>query len=244
MIDSIPYHDYVEHANSVHAWMPLDSHDRWLLNCQDPVRRAMLVEHGWLPEQNIIYSFNSHGFRSPEFDDQPSVLCLGCSFTMGIGLPLSQTWPNILQNLIGKTCWNLGLGGSSLDTAFRLASYYVHHLNVTAVLCLIPESKRFEIFRDGRPCLMNWMYDRDSDKFYKYWISDDKNAQINETKNLLAMSKICDNANIPFKYLFADTEMNLPGTRSLARDLSHSGHAEQLACAKKFHEILFKQSHK
>ena len=244
MIESVPYHDYVVHANSVQAWMPMDSHDRWMDNCRDPVRRHMLVSHGWLPEQQITYSFNSHGFRSPEFNDLSSILCLGCSFTMGIGLPLHQTWPSILQDLIGKTCWNLGLGGSSLDTAFRLVQYYVNHLNITAVLCLVPESKRFEIFKNGQPCIINWSNYHPYNKFYKHWMCDDKNAEINELKNLLAIEKLCDSISIPFKYMYAEIEMGLAGERSLARDLTHSGYLEQKACAQKFRSMLFDDSHK
>ena len=244
MIESVPYHDYVVHANSVHAWMPMDSHDRWIENCQDPVRMDMLIAHGWLPEQQITYNFNSHGFRSQEFNDLPSAPCLGCSFTMGIGLPLQQTWPSILQDLIGKTCWNLGLGGSSLDTAFRLVKYYVNHLNISAVLCLVPESKRFEIFENGQPCIINWSNHHPYKQFYKHWMCDDKNAEINETKNLLAIEKLCDSNNIPFKYMYAEIEMGLAGERSLARDLTHSGYLEQKACAQKFRSMLFADSHK
>lgn len=244
MIESVPFHDYTMHANSIHSWMPLDSEDQWRCNCQDPIRREMLVQHGWLPEQQITYSFNSHGFRSPEFNDSPSILCLGCSFTMGIGLPLHQTWPSILQDLTGKTCWNLGLGGASLDTAFRIVTYYINHLNVESVLCLVPESKRFEIFKDGKPCNMNWGHDHSSLKFYKHWISDNKNAEINEAKNLLAISKICDAAKVSFQYMHVETEMKLDGKRSLARDLAHSGYLEQRLCAEKFYCTLSQQYHK
>jgi prepilin-type processing-associated H-X9-DG protein len=244
MIESIPYHHYLIYRNSVHSWMPTDSHDRWIEHCNDVTGREVLGAHGWLPEQEITYSFNSHGFRSPEFNDSPSVLCLGCSFTMGIGLPLQQTWPSILQKIIGKTCWNLGLGGSSLDTAFRFAEYYVKHLNITAVVCLIPEPKRFEVFSNGQPCNMNQNYGSAWTEFYKCWISDDKNAQINQTKNLLAIAKICDTFNITFRYLRADEEMKLSQQRSLARDLSHSGYLEHRACAEKFGNMLFADGHK
>ena len=60
---SIPLHHYSALANTVHAWMPMDNHDRWQRNCKDPIQRSLLLQHGWLPEREISYCFNSKGFQ-------------------------------------------------------------------------------------------------------------------------------------------------------------------------------------
>lgn len=242
MPKSIPRHHYSDFANTVHNWMPTDSHDRWQRNCNDPMQRSRLQQHGWLPEREITYSFNSHGFRSPEFDHQPSMLCLGCSHTMGIGLPLEHTWPSILQQNLKINCWNLGLGGAALDTVFRMANHYVHHLNVMAVVCLLPEIKRFEIFANGQLQVLNIWHHSHTDIF-RDWMSDDQNADVNQTKNLLAMQQICHIADVPFVYTSCLPDLDAAEWDEVqdARDLLHYGYKMQCRKAEKFQSMLLLQ---
>lgn len=237
MPDSGPQHEGSHHANTVHDWMPSDSHERWLENCKDPVQRQRLQQHGWLPERAITYAFNSHGFRCAEFDDRPSVLCLGCSHTMGMGLPVEQTWPCLLQQRVQINCWNLGVAGCALDTVFRMVNHYVHVLNAVAVMCLVPEIKRFEIFSGGRPHIENCVNPAGS-PMYRAWMNDDQNADINQTKNLLAMQQICNSANVPLVYTPWRSGQHL---NSKARDLLHPGHAFQCDKAKEFQSLWLLQ---
>jgi hypothetical protein len=241
MSESKPIHVYSDFANTVHQWMPMDTLDRWQANCADVKQRQQLIEHGWLPEQAITYRLNSHGFRSPEFNDVPSILCLGCSHTMGIGLPLEQTWPYILEQKSGVTCWNLGLGGAGLDTVYRMAEHYAHHLNVIAVVCLVPDPARLELFIKGKPVIFNWL-DEQHHSFLQAWLADDENAQVNSRKNLKAIEKICDDAGAPFVY-FENFLKKIP-THSKARDLTHVGYAVQNAIADRFLTMLLPIMHK
>lgn len=214
----------------------MDDYDRWCKNCADTVQRQSLIRYGWLPEREITYSFNSHGFRSPEFNSAPAVLCLGCSHTMGIGLPIEETWPTILQQRLELPCWNLGLGGAALDTLFRITDYYVNYLNVTAVLCLVPEITRFEFFIHNQPEVCNWYPDEKTNDFFKIWIADNQNSEINRRKNLLAIQKICDTVRVPF-LCFADFIDTIPNL-SRARDLMHYGYAAQKAIAEHFYNMM------
>ena len=58
--------------------------------------------HGWT-EDSIDYSFNSHGYRSVEFvdksqrDDTFTVASFGCSNTFGVGVNVSDTWPELFK---------------------------------------------------------------------------------------------------------------------------------------------------
>lgn len=66
----------------------------------------------------IIYNYNSRGFRDAEWPDamqelQNSVWCFGDSFTVGVGSPLEHTWVNIFQNRIRQRCLNISLDGAS-----------------------------------------------------------------------------------------------------------------------------------
>ena len=70
---------------------------------------------------SFTYKYNSYGFRSREFDlDEmnPVILTLGCSHTVGVGVPQYDNWPeqfghNYFPN---HSVWNAGLGGASADT--------------------------------------------------------------------------------------------------------------------------------
>ena len=68
--------------------------------------------------KDISYRYNSRGFRDHEWPEDLSdvVWCVGDSFTVGIGQPFEETWPQMLEKKIGKRCINLGEDGCSNDT--------------------------------------------------------------------------------------------------------------------------------
>ena len=66
----------------------------------------------------VEYRYNSRGFRDAEWPDninelQNAIWCVGDSFTVGIGSPLSHTWVNILQSVTNKRCINVSMDGAS-----------------------------------------------------------------------------------------------------------------------------------
>ena len=52
------------------------------------------------PEYN--YVFNTDGMRSVEFSSKPNVISIGCSITLGQGLPVEARWPDILEKLLSR----------------------------------------------------------------------------------------------------------------------------------------------
>ena len=44
------------------------------------------------------------------------VWCVGDSFTVGMGQPFEETWPQLLGKKLGKTCLNIGEDGCANDT--------------------------------------------------------------------------------------------------------------------------------
>ena len=221
--------------------MDSDDYNLWRQNMRDIERRPVLERLGWDKPGVIAYSMNRHGFRTGEFNQEPGIITLGCSFTAGIGLPNDQIWPTIVAQLTGCQVWNLGIGGAAMDTCFRLLHNYVDNLNVTAVLVLRPSSLRFETHYNDKvevfmpngysnPCL---------DEVIKYWYSDTQNEIINTEKNTLAMQAFCNARGI--KFVFKDTDIfNCPHVAKYpgARDLMHVGYAEQQQCAEIFSDSL------
>jgi len=68
--------------------------------------------------KDISYRYNSRGFRDHEWPQDLSdvIWCLGDSFTVGIGQPFQETWPQLLEKKLGKRCLNLGEDGCTNDT--------------------------------------------------------------------------------------------------------------------------------
>ena len=75
-------------------------------------------EHFQNYPKKILYKYNTNGFRDHEWPTDLSdvIWCVGDSFTVGVGQPFEETWPNLLQKKSNKRCLNLGEDGCSNDT--------------------------------------------------------------------------------------------------------------------------------
>lgn len=67
---------------------------------------------------NVTYSMNEFGFRSPDFKKDKSIFLFnGCSFTFGTGILLEKTWPYLVSSEFKKEAeyLNIGLPASGPD---------------------------------------------------------------------------------------------------------------------------------
>ena len=58
---------------------------------------------------SISYEFNNFGYRSDEFDETgstPALMFIGCSYTLGIGIPWGSLWTTIVTKHF-ETAWGL-----------------------------------------------------------------------------------------------------------------------------------------
>ena len=138
--------------------------------------------------------------------------------------------------------WNLGVGSSGLDTCFRLLDYYIDKLNVQGVFLLTPPEHRVEIFTNGNPVIYLPSEEYDTKyPLFKHWVSDEINVIINMRKNLLAIQKLCDDANVrlitrSYKDLGSPNLYENPKMQIKARDLLHFGKFNQAHIADLFYE--------
>lgn len=226
--------DYL--ANQVFDWLPTDTKENYEKLIQDPVHRAYFSEMGWDKPGAITYKFNSHGFRADEFDSGPYLVTLGCSYTVGIGLPDEVTWPRLVANRLGLKCANLGWGGYSADSCFRMANYWIPELMPAYVCMLVPPKHRIELLLDEEsltspqlsfeiflPQSSSSLFSPD-DHYLKHWFLNSKNAEINQRKNILAIRQLCADLNIPCT--IHDAEGHMWWSREeigYARDYMHGG---------------------
>lgn len=219
---------YLEHADKSLHWEAYDSQERYNNNIK--TQYALLKKYGWL-DKEIIYKFNKHGFRCPDFDNKPCIMFLGCSHTLGLGLNIEDTWSYLVHQTLNLGYVNLGQAGSSHDTAFRLAYYWIPKLKPKIVFLLKPEISRCEIAYNGfnnffAPCMFDEEIISDKKeylKWYKLWVSEDSNYFLNSEKNTLGINEICRRYNSKFYYLDTEYFLSLECRVDLARDLSHLG---------------------
>jgi hypothetical protein len=96
----------------------------------DSLEFCLNKEHFLNYQKKIKYKYNSQGFRDAEWPNDLSnvIWCVGDSFTVGLGQPFEETWPQMLERRTGKRCLNLGEDGCSNDTiALRAQEIYKLH---------------------------------------------------------------------------------------------------------------------
>lgn len=226
-----PWHPGLRYANTDNQWMPSDTKENFDLLCQTPEYLEYFRQQGWLEPGAISYKINSHGFRCDEFDEQDCIVALGCSFTVGIGLPLHQTWPQIVAKKLGVACRTLAWGGLSADSCFRLLDYWLPILRPRAVFMLAPPPNRFELIKGaGEPPVDNYLpfsetgYKSEIDSFLKHWHAQEENQRLNSKKNQLAIKQLSAELETPcftyqtFTYMAKSRE-----ELGYARDRMHAG---------------------
>jgi hypothetical protein len=91
---SLPWQPGISYAGKTLEWMPPDTEESFKQMIQDPVHNKYFKQHGWTQPNAITYRINQHGFRCDEFETtyKPCMIVLGCSYTMGIGLPVEKNF--------------------------------------------------------------------------------------------------------------------------------------------------------
>jgi hypothetical protein len=239
-----PWHSNAA-VNKTYQWWPSDTEESFNRMMQIPEHRAYFQSKGWDQPETITYKINSNGFRSEEFNPaDDNLVALGCSFTMGIGLPLADLWPTILSQALNLKACNFGYGGASSDQCFRLAEYWIPFLKPKLVVLLNPPRGRLEIVVNeitGATDTIMPMNDH-PDAFVKKWLSIDENQQLNNRKNSLAIEAICNRLSIPFLSYEADMWMSRSREEAeYARDYLHAGPKGHKSFTEKILDDWFKK---
>jgi hypothetical protein len=234
---SKPFHSNQHFASTIQKWNGLlDSEENFKKHCENINTYKKLENLGWIGV-DLIYKFNSEGFRDDKFDQQPAGLALGCSHTQGTGIQSIDTWPKQLEKILDLKIWNLGVGAASLDTCYRLLDYWIENLNIKFVVCAVPNMYRYEIFVgrwmnvlvNNPLTIPNWL-----DGYQKNYVTYEQHSELNRRKNLLSMENTCNKHNVPFYYDLLEDFVD----GSNARDLLHCGPSANHKLAKKFVNII------
>ena len=210
------------------TWLDTDNEATYLSHMSHPQKRDALDKLKW-NEHNITYKINQHGFRSPEFKkDEPNIVFLGCSHTVGVGINLSDTFSHHVSQSLGLQNYNLGKGGGSSKTCFRLGEYWIPKLKPKIVVLLSPAESRTEIILHETPCHVNEHFKEDMPHLYPYyknWIAGKENGRLEYVAAQAALEKISNDAGALFVGLDSQRDIKIidKSYLDLARDLQHPG---------------------
>jgi len=225
------YSAYPHLAGQEVNWLDTDSAEQYSANYNDTNKRKLLEKLRWT-KHNITYTFNSNGFRAPEFKkNEPNIVFLGCSFTVGIGLNISDTFSHNVSQSLGLQNYNLGKGGGSNKTAFRVGHHWIPKLKPKIVVLMSPEITRSEIIMGGKAINLSahikeaetvlWPY-------VKIHMAEIENSNLDFLANTLALEKISTDVGARFILLRKKNDMLEAKERDgkildYGRDLQHLG---------------------
>lgn len=204
----------------------------------------------------VMYSINENGYRCPEWKAvnwEESIVVLGCSIVMGVGVDDLDTFPVRLQEELNTPTINLGIGGSSnqlmLYNTLRLIE---HNIKPKAVVAVFSDPGRVTIFNeDIAQAVGPWVHDRglyrpqEEKEFYNYWTGTSNNADVHGAMSAKAVELAWKSQGIPFLGLQVYGEwcpdmgyQRLTDPVDLARDLQHGGVQTQKKWAKEIAPLI------
>jgi hypothetical protein len=122
-------------------WCPSDNRQNW------DKGKYIAERLGWT-DSNVKYRFNKWGFRHEgDFvENRNSIVFLGCSMTMGVGVNYEQTWPYHVANELGLDCINLGQPGTAINASYRVAKMWLPVIKPKIVMFFAPDPHRRELW--------------------------------------------------------------------------------------------------
>lgn len=176
----------------------------------------------------VEYQFNDYGYRCP-YDyksllDTDKIVCIGCSFTEGIGLDIEQTWPYLLSQHIGLPYINLGKAGGSDGYVVWQIMNVIKNIQSKNIFVLIPPTGRFfELTDTTFESRQAWDVETPTTSYSNFY-----------ELNSFVLTTICDRYKIPY---INSLEFSPGQTWSKAKDNQHFGSDYHIKIAEEFYKI-------
>lgn len=190
-----------------------------------------------------VSEINEHGYRThPLQEDTNSILCLGCSATIGIGAEIGKRWTDILGEYLKCKAYNLGLVGGSMDGTYRTIKYWLPKLKSKAVFVLLPRNPRREFYDEKQNKFVPigpWK-PKPQDKEFVMPLWDLNKSDIDTILNVNmaidAIKNVAKENNKPIYFL--DCDPHYKGHIDLATDAMHPGPLTHETWAKYFYDKI------
>ena len=103
-------------------------------------------------EEDVSYKLSKLGLRTSGIDfikDYVNTITIGCSFTLGEGLPFEYTWSDLISKKMGWSYENLGFPGASISRITRILTTVLPIKRPKRLIVLFPDSGRQELVIDN-----------------------------------------------------------------------------------------------
>jgi len=162
--------------------------------------------------KNFGYTFNNFGYRCDNFsnENEYKILTIGCSISFGVGLPIEETYANILCNKLsikyGKKIsnYNLSANGAGSDYISRILLQTIDILQPNFVIILFPEFSRLEHYCENSRYenvsasgILNG-YSESVKHIYAELITNNSHMFFNFVKNFYLINETLKNRKIDF----------------------------------------------
>lgn len=224
---------YHRWKNKTYFWADIDLEDRFKKHCANSTTKALLEKNGWL-DKEITYKINEHGYRCDSFNLPCEVLFVGCSQTVGVGLPLDVLWASRVAQHLDIPYHNIACGGADFQHVAQRLCYWVPILKPKTVILKEPPAERFNWW-DQKTVVSTCEFEAEELMSCKLNesrplidIIDDSNSKWYRYSMLSLIKQLCQKNNT--KLIVKPTgRLNYQADykKDLARDLSHFGKVEQ-----------------
>ena len=180
--------------------------------------------------EDFAYTFNSDGFRCDEFTSEADIriLFVGCSYTEGIGLPVSEIWPTYILNKIRVLPENqnkkipfftVAVGGSSVDAMARRLVQYIDVIKPTHIIFLVGHFLRREYCFQSN-VLASWTPNQPEDSTrisLSHICSDEHYGSYQAYRSLIIISQASKlaSAKVNIFYISAIAELSRESTEKI-----------------------------
>ncbi len=157
----------------------------------------------------ISYQFNSLGCRCDELstDEEMPIVFFGCSQTVGVGVPLENTWPFLVHSFVANKLKsylrppiryiNLATGGGSNDTIAQNVVAYLERYNPRIICVMMTDKSRRCLWLEAQKESVNFLLnkapygDAGEWKAFSTLSSFDENNERNFRANLELINLAC-----------------------------------------------------
>lgn len=120
--------------------LPSRCNQRWSYTGLDTAEQCVDKNHFASYPYTVEYIYNERGFRdqpwpSSEHELAQAIWCVGDSFTVGVGSPLTHTWPWLLQKRTGLRTINVSMDGASNDWIARKSIDILQKIRPPILVC-------------------------------------------------------------------------------------------------------------
>lgn len=120
--------------------------------------QPILASHSEIPRSEYNYIWNSDGLRSIEFSNHPPIVALGCSITLGQGLPQDLRWTDLLSKKINKNIANISYSGASANKLVSsfMGAIHQYQYNPEIVVAYFANFERFYFISSDGEGMQEW----------------------------------------------------------------------------------------